>query len=142
MERFRHTLKRLCLPSLNHCWTDTSTGVSRLFGKGSEMALLELKDILYITREGRHTVVYHVNGRLKTSENLNDLETELDGYPFSRTHKGFIVNLKMVRKIVPVGRKTFELVMAHTTERPLLTREKYRTLKLSLKVESNTGSET
>ncbi len=106
----------------------------RLFRCGSRAAVLPLKDIIFITREGRHTVVHYVGGVLKTDENLGALAAELAGYPFVRTHKGFLVNLEMVREINPCGRDTYELVLAHTKKRALMTREKFRELEALLAV--------
>jgi two-component system LytT family response regulator len=104
-----------------------------LFRAGSKAVALRLKDVIFITREGRRTVIYHVNGRLKTNEPLNALAEEVGGYPFLRTHKGFIVNLQLIREIIPAGRNTFELVMNYTEKRPLLTRKKHRELERALK---------
>jgi len=137
-ERLRQTLERLrmlctgrpagrsvpiasrlsCFPGQN----------MRIFRAGAKMAVLPLKDIVFITREGRRTVIYHTGGRLETTETLETLGKEL-GYPFLRTHKGFIVNLAMVREIIPSGRSTYELVMAHTDKRPLITWNKLRELE-------------
>jgi two-component system LytT family response regulator len=71
---------------------------------------------------------------LETGDSLDTLAKEMAGHPFMRTHKGFIVNLKMVREILPAGRNTFELVMAHTEKRPLMTGNKLRELEQALRV--------
>ena len=139
MDRLRQTLDRLRsgpvagqdLSGLNHL-PDTLADKIRLFHTGSKMVVLELKDILFITREGRRTVIYHTNGLLETNEPLQTLTEELGGYPFMRTHKGFTVNLKMVREIIRVNRWTYELVMAHTTRRPLMMWDKLRQLEQAL----------
>lgn len=112
---------------------DVPAGALRLFRTGATKTVLPLKDIIFISREGRRTVVYHTGGRLETGEKLSALAVELDGYPFLRTHKGFVVNLQMVREIISVGHNTFELVMANVEKRPLLTREKYREIEQVLK---------
>lgn len=139
IDRLRQTLDRLCLASIRH---KTSAGESsfekgpaesvRVFRNGSRTVIQKLNDILFITREGRRTVVYHVNGCFETNESLDTLELELGGYPFLRTHKGFIVNLEMIREVIPVSRWTYQIVMAHTTERPLMTRNKYYVVKQML----------
>ncbi|GAB6273698.1 MAG: LytTR family DNA-binding domain-containing protein [Peptococcaceae bacterium] len=92
-----------------------------LFRDKSEYAYLNLDDIIFITKETRKTIIYYIDGVLKTDEKLSSLEKQLGGYPFFRSHKGFIVNLKMVKRIIPYGRGSFELVMANIDKRPLLT---------------------
>ncbi|MEW6182192.1 MAG: LytTR family DNA-binding domain-containing protein [Bacillota bacterium] len=138
IERLRQTLERLRLhlngrvveqhvPALSRL-SEVPPEDLRLFRTGSRLVMLHLKDIIFITREGRRTVIYHVDGWLETSENLNTLAEEMGGYPFLHTQKGFIVNLKMVQEIIPAGR-TYELIMAHTEKRALITSEKFRELR-------------
>ncbi|MEW5952834.1 MAG: LytTR family transcriptional regulator DNA-binding domain-containing protein [Bacillota bacterium] len=94
MDRLRQTLDRLCsgpaagreLSGLSHL-SDTLADTIRLFHTESKMVLLELKNILFITREGRRTVIYHTNGLLETNEHLQTLSEELGGYPFMRTQR-------------------------------------------------------
>lgn len=139
MDRLRQTLERLySTPSVKStdqlsCEPRSQPTVpsefTRLFRDGSKTVVLNLKDILFITREGRRTVVYHTNGQLETNESLKTLSEEFNSNPFMRTHKGFIVNAKMVREVVPVGRWTYELIMDHTTQRPLLAKGRYQKLE-------------
>jgi len=144
IQRLRQTLDRLrsllssqatdqASPGMSHL-PDIPAGALYMFRTGTTTTVLPIKDIVFISREGRKTVVYHTGGRLETGENLSTLAAELGGYPFLRTHKGFVVNLQMVREILPAGRNTFEIVMANVEDkRPLLTREKYREMEQALK---------
>lgn len=135
LERLRQTIERIRLRTAESAAGQAVSGQSRhlevpkedlrLFRTRSRLVMLRLKDIIYITREGRRTVIYHIGGRLETKENLDSLERELSKYPFLRTHKGFIVNLSMVEEIMPLGR-TYELAMAHTPKRALITAKKLR----------------
>ncbi|OPX92173.1 MAG: Transcriptional regulatory protein YpdB [Pelotomaculum sp. PtaB.Bin013] len=102
---------------------------ARIFKDNNEYVYLNLNDIIFVTKEERKTIIYHNEGVLKTYENLSDLEKQLGGYPFFRSHKGFIVNLKMVKKIIPCGRSSFEFVMANIDKRPLLTWENAKILE-------------
>lgn len=141
IDRLRQTLDRLCLICSGQMFGRSLTGshlpklsvdTIRLFQAKSKMVVLELKDILFITREGRRTVVYHTKGQLETNDQLNTLSQELSGHSFMRTHKGFIVNLRMLREIIPINRWTYELVVEHTAKRPLLTSQKLRELEQAL----------
>ena len=101
----------------------------RIFKDNDEYVFLNLDNIIFVTKEMRKTVIHSISGELKTEECLSALENQLGGYPFFRSHKGFIVNLKMVKKIIPYCKSSFELVMANTEKRPLLTWENAKVLE-------------
>ncbi|MDD4169789.1 MAG: LytTR family DNA-binding domain-containing protein [Desulfotomaculaceae bacterium] len=103
---------------------------TRLFKASNEFICLNVDNIIFITKESRKTVVYHTEGVFVTNESLSALAEKLQGDHFLRSHKGFIVNLQMVKKIIPYGRDSYELVMAHTEKRPLLTWENSKKLGL------------
>jgi two-component system LytT family response regulator len=96
---------------------------------GSNYVLVNHNEIILITREGRDTVIYSKSGQVRTDKNLTELEELLGGYPFIRSHKGFIINLEMVRAFVPSGRTCYEVIMANTPKRPLITWEKVKELE-------------
>lgn len=100
-----------------------------LFRENDKLVYLSLDDIIYVTREGRKSVIYFIDGQVRTNENLSVLEDQLGGYPFFRSHKGFIVNLRMVREFIPSGTTSYELVMVNTKKRPLMTFERLKELE-------------
>ncbi|MEW6447129.1 MAG: LytTR family DNA-binding domain-containing protein [Bacillota bacterium] len=139
VDRLRQTIERLRLHFNYQAAGRTEFGKGnqiagdlRLFRTGSRMVLIHLEDIIFITKEGRNSVVYYNGGRLRTKESLDALEEELGEYPFLRTHKGFIVNLKKIKEIVRSG-PCYELVMAHTSEKALMTSEKLRKVEMYLR---------
>lgn len=101
----------------------------QLFRDNGKFVYLDLDDIIYITKEGRKSTIYFIGGRIKTNDQLTVLEKQLEGYPFFRSHSGFIVNLKMVKELIPAGRSSYELVMENTKNRPLITVEKFKELE-------------
>lgn len=101
----------------------------RLFRNDSKLMYLNLDDIIFVTREGRKSTIYYIGGQFETNENLTDLEGQLGGYPFFRSHSGFIVNLKMLKELTLTGRSSYELVMANTKKKPLMTIEKLKELE-------------
>lgn len=145
VERLRQTIERLCLelcgeksvsqpPSRQRAWSGVQMGGLRLFRAGSRVVLLHLGEIVFITKEGRRTVVYHTGGRVEITEKLSSLAKELR-YPFLRTHKGFVVNVEMIREIVPASR-TYELVLEYTEKRALMTPKVFRELEKFLEAKS------
>lgn len=102
---------------------------AKLFRGAEKYIMIDLKDIVFITRENRKTTVHYVGGKLITDESLGALEEQLSGQMFFRSHKGFLINLNLVRELVPCGKSTFQVVMANTGERPLMTWDKLRELE-------------
>lgn len=101
----------------------------QFFRNNSKLVYLNIDDIIYVTKEGRKSTIYFIGGQIKTNDKLSVLEEQLEGYPFFRSHSGFIVNLKMVKELIPAGRSSYELVMENTKDRPLITVEKFKELE-------------
>jgi len=139
MNRVRQTMERIKMalsgkiagePAPDPAGSDDVINKMRkqFFRSGSRIVYLNLDEIIYITKEGHDSIIHYTGGKIETKENLNVLEKQLGGYPFFRSHSGFLVNLKMVKELIPSGRSSFELVMAGTLKRPLMTVEKFKEL--------------
>ncbi|HBV98238.1 MAG: LytTR family transcriptional regulator [Peptococcaceae bacterium BICA1-7] len=102
---------------------------ARLFRDAEKFLMIDLKDIVFITRENRKTMVHYVGGKVLTDETLGTLEDQLRDQMFFRAHKGFLINLHHVKELVPCGKSTYQVVMANTRERPLITWDKLRELE-------------
>ncbi len=142
MNRLRQTMERIKqvmsgkaaakpMPSITNLKDNLNKKL--LFRENEKLIYLNLDNIIYVTRESRKTVIYFIDGQVRTNENLSVLEEQLGGYPFFRSHKGFIVNLKMVKELIPSGTNSYELVMANTKRRPLMTFEKFKELEEIIK---------
>jgi two-component system LytT family response regulator len=138
MNRVRQTMERIKLvlsgkvvdrpgPHLGNLNKNVSR--KQFFRNDNKLVYLNLNDIIYVTKEGRKSTIYFIGGQLETNENLAVLEEQLGGYPFFRSHSGFIVNLKMVKELTPTGRSSYELVMANTKKKPLMTVIKFKELE-------------
>ncbi len=68
-------------------------------------------------------------GKVLTDETLGTLEEQLREQMFFRSHKGFLINLNHVKELVPCGKSTYQVVMANTRERPLITWDRLRELE-------------
>ncbi|HHY28354.1 MAG TPA: LytTR family transcriptional regulator [Desulfitobacterium dehalogenans] len=83
------------------------------------------QDIILITRKERKTVIYTVEGTtLAINEPLGRLEQLLDGESFFRCHRGYIINVGMVKEFNPYGNKTYTAKLMNTDETALITVEK------------------
>lgn len=138
MNRVRQTMDRIKLVLSgkiagrpNHYLKNLNENAGRklLFRNDSKLVYLNLDDIVYVTKEGRKTAIYFIGGQIRLNEKLSVLEEQLEGYPFFRSHSGFIVNLKMVKELIPTGRSSYELVMENTKNRPLITVGKLKELE-------------
>ncbi|ACV63942.1 two component transcriptional regulator, LytTR family [Desulfofarcimen acetoxidans DSM 771] len=90
---------------------------------------INLKDIIFITRDARFTTIHFIGGIIKTSETLELLNNKLNGDSFFRCHRGYIINLNMIKEIQPCGKKTFKVFMRNTTETVLMTKSKASAIK-------------
>lgn len=63
----------------------------------SEIFFIDKKKIIYIERTGRSTTIYTDEGEYSTYQTLNELEEELSGSHFVRSHRGFIINIHFVK---------------------------------------------
>ena len=92
--------------------------------KNDSIVFINITDIVFITREFRNIIIHSKVGNFKTVETLESLEQKLVDFSFLRCHRGFIINLKMVKELQPWGRKTFKVVMNNTSETILMTKTK------------------
>ncbi|MFZ5596971.1 MAG: LytR/AlgR family response regulator transcription factor [Bacillota bacterium] len=139
MERIKQTLSRIMAIDSSRTGNAGGSGFeiqqkslvkgSKLFRDADRYLMIDFKDIIFITRENRKTTVHYFGGKIYTDETLSSLEEQLRGQMFYRSHKGFLINLNMVRELVPCGKSTYQVVMANTLERPLMTWEKLRELE-------------
>ncbi|WP_025025882.1 LytR/AlgR family response regulator transcription factor [Caldalkalibacillus mannanilyticus] len=70
---------------------------------------LSPKDITYLFREERETVICTEDGNFSSKMTIKDLEEKLKGYPFFRTHKSYLVNLDKVEQLIPWFNRAYQL---------------------------------
>ncbi|WIV11952.1 LytTR family DNA-binding domain-containing protein [Proteiniborus sp. MB09-C3] len=70
---------------------------------------IETKDIIYITTEGRNTIIQSNKGKFETNHTLNELMEGLDSTTFFRSHKSYIVNLNYIESIEPWFNSTYNI---------------------------------
>jgi len=92
-------------------------------------SFIDCKDIIFIERENRNTIIHTVDEIVSSSENLSEIEERLDNSLFFRSHKSYIINLSMIYKIFPYGRWTYTVKLKSTDKDALLTHDKYEYLE-------------
>lgn len=104
--------------------------LSKLIIKSKEgISFIDCKDIIFIERENRNTVIHTLTESLTTSEGLSEIEERLDNSFFFRSHKSYIINLSMIYKIYPYGRWTYTVKFKGTDKDALLTHDRYGQLE-------------
>jgi two-component system LytT family response regulator len=64
---------------------------------------IDVDEIIRVRAEGSYTSIFCINSKPKlVSKNLREIEDALEGYGFFRTHKSHLVNLKYIKKYLPV----------------------------------------
>ncbi|WP_143317866.1 LytTR family DNA-binding domain-containing protein [Clostridium sp. HBUAS56017] len=105
-------------------------GLDKLMIKNKEgISFLDTKEIVLVQREESTTVIYTKTENYATSISLSDIEKKLDNTLFFRSHKSYIINLSLIKKIYPYGRWTYVVKLNNTEKDALLTHEKYEEIK-------------
>jgi len=84
-------------------------------------------EIVFIESIKPKVLIRTVKDKHVTNGDLHSFEEYLNPRDFFRCHKGYIVNLKYIKEVIPSGR-TYELLL-HSGEKILLSREKEKELR-------------
>ena len=120
---FRHIQQMLKTPKKDNPNTQEAI-ISISFG--NQRVFVNLSEIFYIEKTGRHTIVYCVNGKFKTRETLQELEERL-GTTFFRSHKSYIINMKKIEQLINHS-SYYEVKFKNYRETALLSRDRYSEL--------------
>ncbi|MDA8211172.1 MAG: LytTR family DNA-binding domain-containing protein [Clostridia bacterium] len=101
------------------------TAKDKIFIKtGTALTFIDVDSIVMIEREKNKTVIYCKDNRYETYDTLNSLEEKLKFPEFFRSHRSFIVNLRYITQITPIGNRTYEVLFQQTSNSALLSRAK------------------
>ncbi|MEW9121847.1 MAG: LytTR family DNA-binding domain-containing protein [Thermotaleaceae bacterium] len=76
-----------------------------------KIKIIDFQQILYLTVDGRQSVIMTESGRYLVQLNLKELELKLPPEKFMRTHRAYIVNLENIDEIQLWFNNTFMLRM-------------------------------
>lgn len=70
---------------------------------------IELEEILFLTLEGKNTIVVCERGKYQINGTLSELQERLSDRRFFRSHKSYIVNLDRIDSIEPWFNSTYNI---------------------------------
>ena len=80
---------------------DQSTSKKQLMIKeDGEELLLNIADIVYFEAQNQYVMIYTTDGEHLVRYNIGDFEEQLKADGFFRVHRGYLVSLAMVKKLV------------------------------------------
>jgi two-component system LytT family response regulator len=110
-------------------YRESETRISRItVRKGNEFHVLETEEVDLFRAEEGLVFVYSGGSRYYCDEPLQRLEEGLDSGRFYRVHRGAIVNLNSIEKVLPLGNGKYEIEIA-AKERVAVSRDRSGRLK-------------
>lgn len=92
---------------------------------GHGIIMVEKEGIFFVEKQGRKCVVHTIRGLYETASSLADIENSLRMPDFFRCHKGFIINVKLVERIVPYADRAYEISFYNYPHRAPMRRDMF-----------------
>lgn len=92
------------------------------------------REIVYLFREERETVVCTKSSQYTSKATLKELEHKLEGYSFFRTHKSYLVNLNAVTELIPWFNGAYQLKVTGRKEEIPISRNYVKELRERLEL--------
>lgn len=101
----------------------------RIFIKtGLDLTFIDTDSIIMVEHQVNKSVIFCKESKHTTSESLNSLEKKLNFPEFFRTHKSYIVNLKHISQIKPLGNRSYEILFQNVPLKALISRSKVQNI--------------
>ncbi|SHH65685.1 two component transcriptional regulator, LytTR family [Caloranaerobacter azorensis DSM 13643] len=94
--------------------------------KNGKLIPLNLNEIIYITVEGRTTVIVSTKGRFESNNTLSQLERKLNTKNFFRSHRSFLINIDYIEEIEPWFNSTYQIKMKYSKEKIPVSRSQVK----------------
>ncbi len=111
--------------------SNTRNHISAKTRRGIE--LIPLEDVRYFVADHKYVTVYHCNGEHLLDETLKELEEEF-GPRFIRVHRNALVSTKHIEAIERAPQGQFQVRLADTKQRPIISRRHVSDVKELLKI--------
>lgn len=81
--------------------------------------IVPTEEILYIKAEDDYVCIVTMNSQFVKQDRISSLENALDKNHFCRVHRSYLVNIKHVTRLDPLGRDTYEAVLRNGAKVPV-----------------------
>ncbi|HON79791.1 MAG TPA: LytTR family DNA-binding domain-containing protein [Spirochaetota bacterium] len=134
LERFNRSVnKALSLIHNNGTFMSSLSQIGLSFKQGENHYLLSYNDIIYITSNGRHSIIHTEGKDFETAILLKEMEQKVPGSLFMRIHKQCIVNISFVSHVQYLMGGQYEMFLKDNEGTSLTVGRKYaRDLKRTL----------
>lgn len=68
---------------------------------GFDLVFIDFKQIIFLEKDKKKTIIYTVNGNYETYESINEIGKRMDYNIFFRGHKSYLINLEKVERLSP-----------------------------------------
>lgn len=111
--------------------TSVRSHISAKTRRGIE--LIPLEDVRYFVADHKYVTVYHRHGEHLLDETLKELESEF-GSRFIRIHRNALISTKHIEAIERAPQGQYQVRLADTAHRPIISRRHVSDVKELLKV--------
>jgi len=102
-----------------------------------EIIFLDQQDIIMIEREDPKSFIHTVEGIFEVYDTLNAYEKRLDKEMFFRSHRGYLVNVYYVDRIMNYSRKLYHIKFKNIEDKALLAYNKLNEIEASIRQSSH-----
>ncbi|MBA1335065.1 MAG: hypothetical protein HPY66_0687 [Firmicutes bacterium] len=94
-----------------------------------EIIFVDQMEIVMVERDETKSCIYTLGEVLETYDSLNTLEERLDKKMFFRSHRGYLVNMYYVDRVVNYGRKVYTIRLKNIEKEALISYTKINELE-------------
>lgn len=91
--------------------------------------LIDIQDIVMISRLQRKSLIYTKVNTIETYEALHKLQERINHPQFFRCHKSYLINTKLVNQMVLWGNKQYQVLMNHISDTAMITADNLKEFK-------------
>ena len=100
--------------------------------KGGKKILINIDDIRFVMARDDYAYLQTADDRFFSTVSLAQLEKTLDGHGFFRVHRGYLVNLSLVKEVEPQSGGTLLLTLDGVEDKIPVSRRRVSSLKKAL----------
>lgn len=134
-EQLEETIKRIEKILLSDTMPENARKKGKLAVEGQNRIVYLAPDTIdYLYREGRETLIHSQGQKYSTKATLKEVSEKLQGWPFFRIHKSYIVNLQAVEELIPWVNGAYQLKIKGYQEELPVSRNFVKALREELEL--------